>query len=235
VPNNDSNRLERWVWNYLQANAGSLLPGMVHNHQNAVHSLSMQTEMLSAELNASRTHKALNRLATLSRKLIQDYDQLGKRELFTQQSPTQVHMGQFAHWLAHFWTNNLFVKHHVQLNIEVGPDTPQSVYLCPYRLTLCVEEALKNALEGCAQQTSHERHQLWLTISRDASAISLVLVSPTSLAEGLDPFAEFSTTKEQHLGLGLALARHCSSQSGWSVSLTPDKGRAAFQLTIPLP
>jgi len=207
---------------------------MVHNHQNAVHSLSMQTEMLSADLNAPRTHKALNRLATLSRKLIQDYDQLGKRELFTQHSPTRIDMGGFVLWLHHFWTNNLFVKHHVQLNIDVDPDTPQSVILCPYRLTLCTEEALKNALEECSRQASHERHQLRLTVSRDESSINLVLVSPTSLAQSLDPFVEFSTTKEKHLGLGLTLARHCSTQAGWSVSLRSENGRTAFQLKIPL-
>lgn len=234
VPNSDAGTLEGWVNVYLQANAGALLPGMVHNHQNAVHSLAMQTELLLTSFNSSKTPKALNRLTSLSRNLIQAYEHLGKRQVFTQKTPTQVNMELFAHWLHDYWTNDLFLKHHVQLEITVSQECPQTLHLCPYHLTLCFEEALKNAVEGCFDKGSQERHKIQLTILPNASGVSVTIASPTRLEQDCDPFAPYSTTKPAHLGLGLALVRHCCASAGWSSALTPHNGQALFRLDIPV-
>ncbi len=231
--------LESLVQLYLMANSGALLPGMVHNLQNHVHTLQIQVELCqqmhssSAGLSAEKTQKALSRMERSSHELAVFCRQAESRAYYTALEDNLLDLRQFCTWQKDFWMNNLFYKHHVLLELDLSNCNGYTLLLPPYALTLCLEEGLKNALEACQAQDPQGSFQIQLQLERTSQEIIMELTSPTALGTELDPWQPGASSKHNRPGLGLNLVEFICKKHSWHCSLDAHQDHTCYKLYIP--
>jgi hypothetical protein len=215
---------------YLQATAGELLSGTIHNINNHLHVLDMQVELLNNKMDSIQAgetqglEKRLTRLSQASKGISDLIQETGKRQFYLQTESSQVDISEFLHWQYNFWGNNLFFKHHINLELDIASESPSSLQMPPCLLTFCIEQALKNALEACTADNA-ETLELRIAVQPYHSGLSITLFSPTELPQNeesssLDPWEPGSSSKPGHLGLGLPLINHCAQAAGWECELS---------------
>ncbi len=232
-------RLLPLVRQYLQANAGNLLPGFVHNMNNYLQVLDMQLELISRKgpsglSGGAEDQGRLERLLKSVEGLTVQLKCADKRHFYSGEEQTQINLPGYLAWLKDFWDNNLYFKHHVQLSLDLEPDIP-SLEVPPLFLTFCLEEPLKNALESCQAQNSEgdQTISMPLRLFRHEQGVAFQLISPTRLPRDITPWEMGSTTKPGHLGIGLFLVEHYARLLGWSVSLEQDDATVRYTLSVP--
>jgi hypothetical protein len=224
---------------YAKANAGGLLPGVVHNLQNTVHATIMQLDLWKQHLELAPKpeqgvlQKTLSRLQAATQDQIRFCQDLEQRALFLREAETPVEVHLFCDWLRRFWINDLFFKHHIALDLEVAPEAPATLNLPPLLLTLCLEEPLKNAIEECLLRDRQGQFAFSLQVHPCGSGALFSLHAETALPQDLDPWQEGATTKAGHLGLGLSLVGFVCSLVGWSCSLEEQGGQSVYSLKLP--
>jgi signal transduction histidine kinase len=223
---------------YLAANSGRCFPGMTHNLNNSSHVMDLQLELLQTKMGSSGTApppdlgKRIQQISSASKDLLRILENIGHRFLFTQKEKVQIEPQFFLQWLVAFWNHDLFFKHRVELELNMAPDCP-TLDLPPFLLTLCLEEPLKNAIESCRKADPDSTSLFTLKCAEHGEGIRFQLLSPSRLTITEDPFLPGSSTKEGHLGLGLALVRHFSTLSGWNAELTQLEEGVLYSLEIP--
>jgi signal transduction histidine kinase len=71
--------------------------------------------------------------------------------------------------------------------------------------------------------------------SRERDVFVQVIDTGSGIAEGVDPFQPFLTTKRQGTGLGLAIVKEIVAAHGGSLSYVSQAGRGTtFNLTLPI-
>jgi len=236
-----SRTIEEWrmlARTYLAANAGRQLPGMTHNANNFCHVLEMQLELFQNKIQRNPA-LAAGELAPKFSRLTQAVDRIAgilkdneQHTFYTEETPNLLDIPLFIAWLNRFWTCNLFFKHKLTKNI-ICPDSLPALHLPPFILTLSLDEALKNAIEACADNDLHAQQEITLEIAPHVRGAAFILVSPSTLPKDLDPWADGSTSKPNHLGLGLPMVKALAEQVGWSVYLTTEGEKTTFRLEIP--
>ncbi|MFW6324687.1 MAG: hypothetical protein ACOC0U_06435 [Desulfovibrionales bacterium] len=223
---------------YLEANAGSILPGFIHNLNNSTHAVDLQLELLQTKIprieagSFPEAAKKLSRIAQSSKDLLSLIDCVSNRFLFTQNDNLQIDLESYFPWFFSYWRNNLFYKHRIDVDFTLEPDCP-NLDTPPFILTLCLEEAWKNAVEDCRLQNQEGHYRIGLTVQPFAQGVHIDLTSPTVLSADKDPFEAGFTTKQGRLGYGLPLIRHYADLAGWDVSLVPTPEGTVFCLQIP--
>jgi signal transduction histidine kinase len=233
--------MEEWrilARTYLAANAGRQLPGMTHNANNFCHVLEMQLELFQSKIQRDPA-LAAGELAPKFSRLTQAVDKLTsmlkdneQHTFYTEENPTLLDIPHFVAWLNRFWTCNMFFKHKLTKNI-ICPDDLPALHLPPFILTLSLDEALKNAIEACTDNDPQAHQEITLEITPHVRGAAFILISPSMLPKNLDPWAEGSTSKPNHLGLGLPMVKALAEEVGWSVYLTTEGETTTFRLEIP--
>ena len=222
---------------YLQATAGSFLSGVTHNLNNAVHIIDLQLELLQRKLSAhvdrGQIESRLERMGQASHSMGEQLYHLRHRFFYTQVEATQIDFPQYVEWLDTFWNNNLFYKHNIQLEQEIAPEVP-NLELPPFFLTVCLEEALKNAVRACRTADLEKQHTLHLSLHPWQSGVRIILDSFEPVPDTLDIWGEGASTYAGRQGMGLPLVKHLSGMVGWEIGLSPtEQGGARFELYIP--
>ncbi len=235
-----STRWQKAMQAALERNAGELMPGLAHNLHNYAHSFSMQMELLynawqqNPEASLSSQQRSLQRMTGFSSDFSSACAILSNRNIFTQFEPDRVDLVPFLDWLQAFWRHNLFFKHRIQLDISLGQEVPEQVYLHPGGLVYCLEEGLKNGMESLAEAGGNQaNYHFQLKVTAGREVLEFVLQTPTSLDPSLDHWQVGSSTKTGHLGLGLPLLRIGCREMDWECRLSGDSSLTTLSFTVP--
>ncbi|MDZ7760463.1 MAG: hypothetical protein U5L00_09435 [Desulfovermiculus sp.] len=224
----------------LERNAGELLSGLAHNLHNYAHSFSMQMELLNNAWQRNpksplwSQKRSFERMTAFSSDFFSECSSLSDRPFYARFKPDSIDISSFLDWLQGFWRHNLFFKHHMQVDISLAQDVPKQVSLTPGGLLYCLEEGLKNGMESLAGTGgSQENFQIYLQIATGKEGLEFALHTPTSLDPGIDPWQVGTSTKPDHLGLGLPLLRIGCREMGWDCRLSDDDRSTTLSFTVP--
>lgn len=236
-----SPRWQEAVHAALARNAGELIAGLVHNLHNYAHTFSMQMDMWNNALqrnpNApmSSQQRSLQRMTALSSDFSQECSVLGQRTFYAGLEPASIELSSALHWLETFWRHNLFFKHHVQLDINMGAHALTSLTIRPGMLIYGLEEGIKNGVESLTgKKESQKVFHFDLEVTASSSSLRLTLRSPTALDQSIDPWQAGTSTKEGHFGLGLPLLQVGCRKIGWDCQLCGDDQSTSLHLALPV-
>ncbi|MFP4258742.1 MAG: hypothetical protein ACLFRE_07035 [Desulfovermiculus sp.] len=225
----------------LARNAGELMAGLVHNLHNYAHTFSLQMDMWNNALqrnpnaSISSQQRSLQRMTALSSDFNQECSVLGQRTFYTCLQPTSFQLSSALHWLESFWQHDLFFKHRVQLNINMGAHALNSLTIRPGLLIYGLEEGIKNGVESLnGEEEGQKVFQFDLDVIANSSSIRFTLRSPTVLDQSIDPWQAGTSTKTDHLGLGLPLLQIVCRKMGWNCQLRGDDQGTNLVLAVPL-
>ncbi|MFW5731281.1 MAG: hypothetical protein ACOCV7_06485 [Desulfonatronovibrionaceae bacterium] len=222
---------------YLQAGLGAKIHGLIHNLNNHVHVVDMQLAMLLNKADASGNEPLsffkdkLQRSAGGAGKIVSALQQNGRCSFFAQKEKVQINVRDYAQWLVEFWNNDLFFKHRVDCRLSCRQES-LNLLVSPFHLHLCLDQAIKNAVESFMDHEKVQKHELGVNIHAHARAVKIQVSSQGVLPE-LDPWQEGISTKAKHLGMGLPLAAHAAGTWGWQISLDQQDDRVVFSMIIP--
>lgn len=230
---------QTWVPLYLQCSAGKKIPGVTHNLNNYIHILDMQVSLLGSKCHSkpdspiSDYRDRLDKITTNNRSLL-DFLQINSNWTFyTQKERIQTGIPDFMDWLTRFWTNDLYCKHKIALDLELEDNLP-NLDLPALTLTFCMDQALSNAIESCRLQDPDSEQRVTLKAAAEKNGVSFGLASPRPMDMGLDSAWQAGTsTKEDHLGLGLYLIREMCTDLGWETDIVSGTESTEFRLLIP--
>ena len=223
---------------YLAANSGRQITGMTHNANNFCHVLEMQLELFQGkikrqpDLQASELVPKFTRLSQAVGKLAEILKDNELHTFYTEEDPMMIEVAPFLTWLIRFWNNNLFFKHKITSKITCAANLPP-LKLPPFLLTLCLDEALKNIIEACEIKAPRAQHECIIDVRPHVHGVAFSLTSPTTCSADLDPWTEGTTSKPDHLGLGLPMVKALAEHKGWRVDLTRTTESTTFHLEIP--
>ncbi|PTN35004.1 hypothetical protein [Desulfonatronum sp. SC1] len=131
-----------------RAVVGGMLNGIVHNLNNPVHALTMQTELLrnalgKDDLDGSRPNlqDKCARLERVAQDLKTQLDVLTWRDVYVTPTRQLIDPVHFGTWLLQFWQSDLLFKHNITGTLLVEPPPPH-VQAIPLALTWSLEEPL---------------------------------------------------------------------------------------------
>lgn len=222
---------------YVQAGLGAKIHGLIHNLNNHVHVVDMQLAMLMNKADAQDSQPLgafkdkLERSAGGAGKIVSALQNNGRCSFFAQKEKVQINVLDYTQWLVEFWNNDLFFKHQVNCRLSCGQET-KNILVSPFHLSLCLDQAIKNAVESFMDREEAGKHDLVLDIGTHDQAVKLEVSSQGVMPE-LDPWQEGISTKAGHLGMGLPLAAHAAAAQGWQISLDQQDDRVVFSMIIP--
>ena len=215
--------------------AGDMLNGIVHNLNNPVHALTMQTELLRNSLGREgldavrpKLLEKCTRLERVAQELKSQLDVLSWRDAYVNPTRQLIDPAHFAAWLLRFWQGDLLFKHNVTATLTTDPPPPH-IQTIPLALTWCLEEPLTALLspfrDGNAQ---------------GAPDLSLKLALECGPLPGGGLAVRMATTPEAGGGGDLAgKIRHVpelqklTSALGWDWSADLDQERLSVRVAIP--
>lgn len=146
---------------------------------------------------------------------------------------TAANLDRLIHDVLQMLESNL--RHNrIHLDYRSAPRLPL-VDLDVIQIQQILVNLIRNAVES---MSSAERRILTITTSRESSNVR---ISVADSGAGIDPqvaphlFEPFQTTREQGLGLGLAISRTLVESHGGTISAAPNPdGGAVFSFTLPI-
>lgn len=222
---------------YLMEGIGRKVHGLVHNLNNLVHVVDMQLSMLSTKSQTSADtpigsfREKISRSSGGTSKIVQSLQKSGHFSFFTQKHQAQINIPEFITWLLEFWENDLFFKHKVKC-LTSFEDAGINLSIPPFHLTLCLEQGIRNALEACQGMDESADYVLNIDVNTEGQGLRISLTSPTMIAD-LDPWAEGSSSKDGHLGMGLPVCSFVASRLGWNIELNCNGQETEFSVSIP--
>ncbi len=223
---------------YLWAGMGQKIHGLIHNLNNHAHVMDMQVNMLAAKADSSADEplKAyedkLARLANGTASIVENLQKNGRCSFFAQKSQTQINVHDFLSWMVDFWGNDLFFKHHISCRL-FHEDQGINLQMPPFYLTLCLEQGIRNVVEACHEMESSKKHRLQIrALPAGNGGVKIILQSSTQVPD-LDPWAQGSSSKPGHLGMGLPLAAFLAGRMGWSINLSKGESETGLEIIIP--
>lgn len=214
--------------------AGDMLNGIVHNLNNPVHALTMQTELLRNSLNkegldALRPNllEKCTRLERVAQELKSQLDTLSWRDAYVNPTRQLINPAHFGSWLLQFWQGDLLFKHNVAATISTDPPPPH-IQTVPLALTWCLEEplsALMSILGGSyAQATPDLTLKLALEFGPLPGGGLAVRMVATPETEVSDLAGEIRHAQK---------LRELTSALGWVWSADLDQGRLSVRVDVP--
>lgn len=220
-----------WLNLYAQALAGQMFPGYLHNLNNPLHLLKMQTSLVLQKLDTTTSAKDLKKhlqQLQLPEKKINELVQIIQyRENFNSLEKQPLDLNSFLNWLEAYWQNNLLFKHNVELKVE---NKVLNFTTIPLLLNFSLEQALLNALEELEKEP--KQVQFFLTIEKETPFLKIILTTPT-LLEVENAFEPFITSKKNHLGLGLTLVQKLLSLFQGKAEILSQENTTTLTLFIP--
>lgn len=231
---------------YLEGTSGSLLGGIVHNLNNYVHSFRLQSELFAQKIEKGKIDdpeqcKVLAQRISHGASELADFSHtLERRTYFLNPDLLEINVKDFFDWLAAYWINHLFFKHKIELNLFIDEQLPYFIQVPGQAFTFCLEEGLKNAITACLAKSKQDEggKDFCLELqarTKEPAQVEFSLVSPTTLPENLDPWAEGSTTQTGRLGLGLPLVNLTCQKLNWNCSLQSNGQKTVYTLLITSP
>lgn len=222
---------------YFWAGIGQRVHGLVHNLNNHIHVVDMQLAMLVARSDSSGDEplgdykQKIFRLASGVSRMVDSLHRNGQCSFFAQKSQAQINVKDYLEWILAFWQNDLFFKHKMfcELIIE-NHDT--NLQIPPFHLTLCLDQAIRNALEACQEMNPDAEHKMILEAASKDRGVSLAVNSFTRIPE-IDPWSEGASSKPGHLGMGLPVSAFLAGRMGWEIDLQCSGGETRFLISIP--
>ncbi|MFO7818509.1 MAG: GHKL domain-containing protein [Thermodesulfobacteriota bacterium] len=230
---------ETWIPFYLQNYAGQKIPGITHNLNNYVHILDMQLSLLNSKTQSkpdspisdyrSRIQKVNENTGNLMH-----FMQLNSNwSFYSQKERIQTSIPDFIDWLVTFWDNDLYCKHKITIDTELGDNLP-NLDLPAYTLTFCMEQPLANAVEACRVKDAEQEQNIAIRAAAQKNGVLFHLTSPTILeVDDKDAWNSGTTSKKGHLGLGLYLVRAVCRDLGWEAKIWEDHEATNYELLIP--
>ncbi|SDB58392.1 hypothetical protein SAMN05660653_02960 [Desulfonatronum thiosulfatophilum] len=210
--------------------AGSVVNGIVHNMNNPLHALTMQTELFlkaldKDDLEAIRPNlrEKCFRLQRIGEDLKSQLEALAWRDTYTSRNNQLIDPVHFGNWFLEFWRYHLFFKHNFSTTIVTDP-APPHIMAIPLAITWSLEEPLVTLLDLFQNTEPQISFKLQLTISplTDGAAFQLY-VAPESgpvQAPAQPIFNEFDV-------------RSLTSSLGWDWKATLEGGSLSVQLIVP--
>lgn len=230
---------QTWVPLYLQCYAGLKIPGITHNLNNYIHILDMQVSLLSSKCNSkpdtpiSDYRDRLDKINENNHNLLDFLHINSNWSFYTQKERIQTGIPDFIDWLTRFWTNDLFCKHKISIEIELEDNLP-NLDLPALTLTFCMDQALSNATEACCLINPDVEQNIALNAAAEKNGVRLSLVSPQPMAMDENTAWQAGTSsKEGHLGLGLYLIQDMCADLGWETRIITGAESTEFHLLIP--
>lgn len=138
-----------------RAAAGDMLNGIVHNLNNPVHALTMQTELLHTSLGREgldavrpKLLEKCTRLERVAQELKSQLDVLSWRDAYVNPTRQLIDPAHFAAWLLRFWQGDLLFKHTIVPTLHADPPPPH-VQAIPLALTWALEAPLAGLMSAC--------------------------------------------------------------------------------------
>ena len=216
---------------YLDATAGRYLSGLIHNANNSCHIIAMATGLLRMDGGNNLTAK-LDRIDDADTGLQAIFKAVIFRSDLLDRTPRTVHLPEVIQGEIDFFHNCLFFKHNIETRVSIS-QTLHPVTLPPIALLYCLEAGITNAVEACESTGRAGPFPLDVTISSEGESTRISITSPVPLPENTIPFASGIPAREDHLGLGLIIARNLCTMLQWTVSLTGDDTSCTYTLVIP--
>ncbi|GAB6060231.1 hypothetical protein [Desulfonatronum parangueonense] len=213
-----------------QSAAGSMLSGIVHNLNNPLHVLTMQTELfLNAlaknDLEASRStlRDKCTRLQHIGEDLKSQLDVLSWRDVYTSRDNQLIDPVHYGNWFLEFWRCHLFFKHNFTSTIVLNP-APPHIRAVPLAITWCLEEPLIALLDLCQKTHAQITYRLRLQIRPMPEGVEFQYhIAPESKA------VQESTLPIRHESDVLAL----TSSLGWDWKAALEGDSLSVQLIVP--
>jgi signal transduction histidine kinase len=136
-----------------------------------------------------------------------------------------------------FMNSDGFFKHKIKRELSLAENIPA---LACHRVELhqILSVLFENASQAMAENLGNEPlPQLSVSTILDDDKAKLLVIDngPGIMSEDRESvFAPFYTTKEDHLGLGLFLAREMAGRCGGTITCESEPGRTCFTLQIPV-
>ncbi|WP_045219242.1 hypothetical protein [Desulfonatronum thioautotrophicum] len=214
-----------------RANAGAMLNGIVHNLNNPVHALAMQTELLQNTLRKdgldarrSTIQEKCSRLQRIGEELKAQLETLAWRDTYVSPSRQLIDSVHFGSWLLQFWQSNLLFKHCVSPALVTEP-APPHLQAIPLALTWCLEEPLKALLQFNPPQGSQDTIDLVFVLGPASDSGLMALMTATcSSAQPMVEFGEIDHAREIH---------ELTALLGWEWEAVVKPGDLKIRLAIP--
>ncbi|TVQ98613.1 MAG: hypothetical protein EA399_10415 [Desulfovibrionales bacterium] len=172
-----------------RANAGDMLNGIVHNLNNPVHAMAMQTELLQNTLRKegldalrSNLQEKSSRLQRVGEELKAQLETLAWRDAYVSRNRQLIDPMHFGSWLLQFWQGNLLFKHGVSTTLVTEP-APPHLQAIPLALTWCFEEPLRALLQFAQIQGSQDTIDLVFELGPASDSGLLARMTATCLTE----------------------------------------------------
>jgi hypothetical protein len=213
---------------------GDKLNGIVHNLNNPVHALTMQTELLRNSLNkegldALRPNllEKCTRMERVAQELKSQLETLSWRDAYVNPARQLINPAHFGSWLLQFWQGDLLFKHNVAATLSTDPPPPH-IQTVPLALTWCLEEPLSALMSILGSSNAQATPDLTLKLSLEFGPLP-----DGGLA------VRMATTSEAGLrGLGGEIRhvqelRELTSALGWDWSAHLDQGMLSVRVAVP--
>jgi signal transduction histidine kinase len=215
------------------AAVGTMAAGVAHEIRNPLNAAQLQLKLAERRLGAVRSRDvsgALDSIAVVRAELERLNGVVDEILDFARPSAMDLAVGDLSHAVAavaRFLEPDL-ASRGVRLHLA-GTDRPLPARFDEARMKQVVINLVRNAAEAAG-----EGGDVWLSLRRVDDAVEvLVEDSGPGLAEDVDPFVPFFTTKEGGTGLGLPTAHRIVSEHGGTLYLARRETRTAFVAQIP--
>ena len=215
------------------AAVGTMAAGVAHEIRNPLNAAQLQLKLAERRLAAVRSRDvsgALDSMALVRTELERLNGVVEEILDFARPSAMNLAVGdlsQVVAGLARFLEPDL-ASRGVRLHLA-GTDRPLPARFDEARIKQVVINLVRNAAEAAG-----EGGEVWLSLRRQGDTVEvLVEDSGPGLAEDVDPFVPFFTTKEGGTGLGLPTAHRIVSEHGGTLYLARRDARTAFVAQIP--
>ncbi len=203
------------IANFAAAGNRSLQSSGEEGREKALHWLNQIAEQ------AERTGKIVRRMRDFVRKAETEYVKLDLREVVRQSIELVA-----------------VEARHDQVRIEFEPGVPlSSVQADKIQLQQVLVNLLRNGFEAMADTPAEERQiSVRIVEGPDGACVSVVDAGHGISAERMDKlFEAFFTTKDEGMGMGLAICNNIIEAHGGRIWATPNPDRGAtFHFTLPL-
>ncbi|WP_028575637.1 hypothetical protein [Desulfonatronovibrio hydrogenovorans] len=222
---------------YLMAGQGGKINGLIHNLNNFIHVVDMQLSMLVAKSGSSpkeplgKFQDKLSRSAGGTAKMVAALHKNGQCAFYSQKSPVQINVAEYIGWLIEFWENDLYFKHKITCEQDTGADDI-NILVPAFHLTLCLEQGIRNAVEAYQEMDGSRESRIVIRAALQGEGIDLSVSSRTRMPD-LDPWLEGSSSKPEHLGMGLPVSAYAAGLLGWKLDLQTGNEEVTFKVSIP--
>lgn len=217
--------------------AARLLPGVVHNLSGAVQMISLPLDLAQLALNRGELDKMEMRLNSVRQgleRLMGEVDLLAARSLVNQRRDAEpLDLAKLAGEQLDFWRGDLFLKHELTLNRELGQGLgwPKASYA---DVALALNSILANAVDaarGTGQpwvRVRNFKQNNWLGLEVSDSGPG---PSEEMAGQLFEPFV--GDKGSDHQGLGLFLASKALDPWGGRVTCQEGAPHTTFVIELP--